>query len=148
MHIEERSSSVWRVRGQVPPKHTFVCSFCRPHSLVFLVRLRHCNKSKQIPCIISRPAVTDSKRRRVIFTSVPPSCCLNIHMNIYIYIYSIIVAKFHSVERFGTRVMITNSFKIMFLLHKRYYRIVYLYCFKRFRYQLLSMIIEHQRFFC
>ena len=86
VHIEERSSSVWRVRGQVPRKHTCVCSFCRPHSLVFLVRLRHCNKSKQIPCIISRPAVTDSKRRRVIFHSVHQSCCMNIHIHIYIYV--------------------------------------------------------------
>ena len=89
VHIEERSSSVWRVRGQVPRKHTCVCSFCRPHSLVFLVRLRHCNKSKQIPCIISRPAVTDSKRRRVILHSVHQSCCMNIHIHIYMCMQSL-----------------------------------------------------------
>ena len=114
MHIEERSSSVWRVRGQVPRKHTCVCSFCRPHSLVFLVRLRHCNKSKQIPCIISRPAVTDSKRRRVIFHSVHQSCCMNIH--IHIYIYAIIVSRFHSVPESGTRVITTSSLKMTLLL--------------------------------
>ena len=93
----------------------FCCSFCRPHPLVFLVRLRHCNKSKQIPCIISRPAVTDSKRRRVIFHSVHQSCCMNIH----IHIYAIIVSRFHSVPESGTRVITTSSLKMILFLQKK-----------------------------
>ena len=89
VHTEERTSSVCRVRGQVPPKHTAFCFFCRHHSLLFFSRHRHCNKNKQTPCIVSRPAVTDSKRRRVIFHSVPQSCCMHIHIYIYIYMQSL-----------------------------------------------------------
>ena len=86
VHNEERTSSVWHVRGQVPPKHNAFCSFCRQHCLLFFLRHRRCNKNKQTPCIFSRPALTDSKRHRVIFPSVPQSSCMHIHIHIYIYI--------------------------------------------------------------
>ena len=119
VHTEERTSSVWRVRGQVPPKHTAFCSFWHQHSLLFFLRHRHCNKNKQIPCIYrGQPSRI---KRDIVASSIR---CLRAVLCIYTYIYAIIASRFHSVPGSGTRVIITNSLKMILFLQKGYYTFV------------------------
>ena len=62
-HLLYGVSEVRFHRNALVPCHASVL-YC------FLVDHRQWNKNKHILCIISRPAVTDSKKRRVIFNSV------------------------------------------------------------------------------
>ena len=115
--------------------HSFLFLLPPAFRTVFLSH-RYCNKNKQTPCIVSRPAVTDSEKRRVIFHSVPQSCCMHIH--IHIYIYAIIASRFQSVPGSGTRVVITNSLKMILFLQKRFIRLCICTISKTFAKQMLK----------
>ena len=82
VHTEGRSFSVWRVNGQVPPKQSCFLSH-RSISQFLVVSQRRGNKNTHLPCIVTMPAPTDSRRRRVLLDSVYRSVCISIHIYIY-----------------------------------------------------------------